>query len=53
MTIMAVGLFLKCTHKRAKVVAMQEQDILQKSFKDAEMKGLELPDDLKKVKSKF
>lgn len=51
-TLLAVVTFLCLSHKRAKVISVQEDEILKKNIKDLEGKGMELPDDLKKVKTR-
>lgn len=47
------AVFVYLSHMRRRVFVMKEQEILEKKIADVEKKGVEIPDDLKKVKTRI
>lgn len=45
--------FAILSHRRRKVFVMKEQEILEKKFAEVEDKGVKIPDELKKVKTRI
>jgi hypothetical protein len=45
--------FIVLAHRRRRVFDLKEQDNLDKQFAEVEKKGIEIPDELKKVRTRI
>lgn len=51
--IVGSAVFVYLAHRRRKVFALKEQEILEKQIAEVEKEGFEIPDEIKKVKTRI